>query len=231
MKIFPEPAFTQGLLQILIGRGHNSDGNFFRSYVSHGADFAGLKRSQQLGLDLQRHVANLVEKHGPAVRFLEQPRAVGIGAGKGAAFVPEEFTLEQRCRERGAVEGHQGMTAQGTVTMNGAGDQLLARPALAANQDRGGRRGNFRDELGQLLHLRVVADDKLAFRMGFQLPEDKLVFFFERLILASRVDKFPDETGCQAADDFGPVRVQGADRPPDFEISGYLNDEIGGFIW
>jgi len=46
-----------------------------------------LKQSQDLGLQRQRHIANLIEKDGPAVALLEFADTPTVGAGEGALLV------------------------------------------------------------------------------------------------------------------------------------------------
>jgi len=50
--------------------------------------------TQQLGLEIDFHVADFVEQQGPAVGQLEASRAPGVGSGKRASLMPEQFTLE-----------------------------------------------------------------------------------------------------------------------------------------
>src|SRR5690606_9786786 len=50
-------------------------------------DLASLENAEQLGLRLERHVANLVEKERAAVRAPNEAQLVAIRAGKGPALV------------------------------------------------------------------------------------------------------------------------------------------------
>ena len=63
-----------------------------------------LERPEQLGLQLERQGADLVEEQGAAVRQLEQARLGGDRAGEGALLVAEQLALEQVGRDRGAVD-------------------------------------------------------------------------------------------------------------------------------
>ena len=63
-----------------------------------GVDLALLQRAQQLGLQLERQLADLVEEQRAAVRELEAARAALQRAGEGAALVAEELALDQRWR-------------------------------------------------------------------------------------------------------------------------------------
>ena len=58
------------------------------------------------------------------------PRASPIGAGEGAALVAEELALDQRRRDRGAVDDDEGAGAPGGDVVDGARHQLLAGARL-----------------------------------------------------------------------------------------------------
>lgn len=53
----------------------------------------------------RRDLADFIQKERAAVRRLEHPEAILHGAREGAAHVSEELAVEQRVRERAAVDG------------------------------------------------------------------------------------------------------------------------------
>src|SRR5258705_13982602 len=59
-------------------------------------DFALLEDAQQLRLELERQIADLVEKDGAAVGLLEAADAHLASVGEGALHVAEQFVLKQR---------------------------------------------------------------------------------------------------------------------------------------
>ena len=59
-----------------------------------------LQDAQQLGLRLERHLADLVEEQGAPVGGLEAPLALAQRAGEGAALVAEQLGLDERVRGR-----------------------------------------------------------------------------------------------------------------------------------
>ena len=67
-------------------------------------ELALLQHPQQLGLQPQRHLADLVEQDRAAVRQLEQALAPGARAGERAALVAEELGLQELGRNRRAVD-------------------------------------------------------------------------------------------------------------------------------
>ena len=66
-----------------------------------------LQHAQQLGLRRQRHLGDLVEQQRAAVGRLEAAVAALDRAGERAALVAEQLRLEQRLRERRAVDGDE----------------------------------------------------------------------------------------------------------------------------
>ena len=95
-----------------------------------------LQQPQHLGLQGQRHVADLVEEQGAAVALLELADAAAVGAGEGALLVAEQLALQQVLRDGGAVERQERRLGAGAVLVDGARDQLLAGAALAGDQHR-----------------------------------------------------------------------------------------------
>ena len=95
----------------------------------------------------------------PSLGDLEQPLLVAVGAGEGAAHVPEQLRLEQRLRHRAAVERHQRPLAPQRVEVNRLRDQLLAGARLAGQQDRAVGPGDGLDHLEHVEHRLAAADD------------------------------------------------------------------------
>ena len=68
--------------------------------AADGADHALLQRAQELGLQAERHLADLVEEERAARRLDEEARAARLRVGEGAAHVAEQLALEQRLGHR-----------------------------------------------------------------------------------------------------------------------------------
>src|SRR6202012_6127961 len=66
-----------------------------------------LKDAPKFRLQLQRHIADFVEKHGATVSRLKSSGGLRRCASICAALVSEQFALEQRGRYRGASEPHE----------------------------------------------------------------------------------------------------------------------------
>ena len=79
-----KPARPDLLGQILVGRGEDADVHAHAGVAADRLDDLLLQRAQHLGLRLQAHVADFVEKQRAAGRHLELAAAVRHGAGERA---------------------------------------------------------------------------------------------------------------------------------------------------
>ena len=148
-----------GELEVPVGRGDQPDVERRLRAAAHGADAPLLKRAQQLGLQRQWHVSDLVEEQRSPMGLHEQPGMGRPGVGEGPLHVAEQLALQQRLRQRRAVDGdHRGVLAAAGVVER-ACDSLLAGAALPGDQDRGVRIGHSLDELPDRLHRRALARD------------------------------------------------------------------------
>ena len=115
--------------------------------------------AQELGLNGGAHFADFVEHEGAAVGLFEFANLALRRAGECALFVAEELAGEKAARECRAVKANERSFFAWTAEVDGAGDQLLADAAFAANQDRctaGSSTGDFLRDLGDG---QTVADD------------------------------------------------------------------------
>ena len=144
--------------EVAVGGSDDPDVHLPPLRPAHGADLVLLEDAQELGLERRRDVPDLVEEDRAAVRLREQTGRVGHRARERAAHVPEELALEERLGERGAVDRHERPLAAQAVAVDGARDELLARAALARDQDGARARRDAGDGLVDLDHGRRAAD-------------------------------------------------------------------------
>ena len=112
---------------------------------------AGLDKAQQLALQIQVHLADLVEKQGTAIGQTGCPFAIPLGASKRALHMTEDLALHQIMGNGGAVEGNKGLFAAGTALVNRLGTHLFAGAALASDKDgRLAGRRTFDDAIDRL---------------------------------------------------------------------------------
>ena len=81
-------------------------------------------------------------------------------------LVAEQLALEQARGNRRAVQLDEGARATAAQVVDRAGDQLLAGPRLALNQDRRVGRRDDLDLLERLLERRALADDLVEVLLG-----------------------------------------------------------------
>ena len=70
-QILPELLFANKCLQIAMRRHHHAHVHRDRFVAADALDLAFFQHAQQLGLHVQRHVADLVEKNRAVIRLLE----------------------------------------------------------------------------------------------------------------------------------------------------------------
>ncbi len=124
-------------MKIPVGRGNDPDAHFFCLRASDGLELALLQHAQQLGLQVERQLADLVEKDGAAIGERKAPLAFLGGSSECPLLMAEEFAFHQGGRDRGTIDGDQRLVTASAGGVNGPGDQFLARAGLTENQDGG----------------------------------------------------------------------------------------------
>ena len=94
-----------------------------------------LEDAEELGLRVERHVADLVEEERAAVGQLDEAGLVPVRAGEGAAPVAEELALQEVVRDGRAVDRLEG-AAPARHAVELARRDLFARPGLAEDDAR-----------------------------------------------------------------------------------------------
>ena len=127
--------------QMLVGGGDDADVDADRPRRPDACHLAIFDRAQQPFLRCHRQRAQFVEEQRTAMRLLE-PADPRLGrAGERARLMPEQFRLDQRFGQRGAVHHHQRLVPARGQAVEAFGDQFLAGPALADHQHRAVQRG------------------------------------------------------------------------------------------
>ncbi len=129
-----------------------------------------LQHPQELGLEVHRHLGDLVEQHRALVGLLQEAGFVGGGAGEGALHMPEELGLDQVLGERRAVDLHVGPARARALGVQRVGRQLLAGAALAHDEHVGVRPGHRLQKIEHPAHRRRAAQQLAETRLLGQAP-------------------------------------------------------------
>jgi hypothetical protein len=118
----------------------------------------GFKEAQELGLEALGEFSNAIEKERAMLSGLEEARFSGGGAGEGAAFVAEEFSLDEIFWQGGAGEIYKWIFPAGGIVVEGAGDDFLAGAGFPDEKDGGVALGYFANLGEELAHARGSKD-------------------------------------------------------------------------
>src|SRR5512137_950624 len=104
VEIFPEAPGAQILSQVTVGGRDDADVHLDGVGAAQALELAFLQDAQQLGLHVERQLANLIEEDRRTVRYLETSDLSRECPGEGALLAAEEFAFHQGRGERGAVD-------------------------------------------------------------------------------------------------------------------------------
>ena len=124
-------------------------------------DLLLLDGAQELRLDRRRDVPDLVEEERPPLGVLELPGPGGGRPRERPLLVAEELGLEERLRDRGAVQRQEGPVRAGAQSVDPPGDEFLPRAAFPGDQDVHPGRGDEADLSQYLFHRAGGSDDPL----------------------------------------------------------------------
>ena len=161
VQILAEPALGDQRRQVTIGGGNDPhvEGNLV--LPAHAADAARLQRTQQAGLRVCRHVADLVEEQRAAMRLLELAGCCAPPAPVKAPFSCPNSSLSTSSRGIAAVfTATNGPVLARAELMNRFGYQLLAGARFAQDQDGEIVAQHARDHPVDILHRRAAADQR-----------------------------------------------------------------------
>jgi hypothetical protein len=152
-------AVAHGLAQIDVGGGEDAHIHLNLLDAAEVHEAAVLQHAQNLGLRVHAHGRNLVEKERAAVGHFEQAFLGRDRRSERALDVAEERRLQQLRRHGAGVDGHEGLVAARRVGVDGLGDNLLARAALALNQNRRPAGRHLRHQVEDAQHDFALAHD------------------------------------------------------------------------
>ena len=158
-EVHSERALPDLFLQKPIGRGEDAH---VCSYGMRAADplkLSVLNHLQQLGLQVERQFADLVEKQSASVGQFKAADLSGSGACVGAFFTAEKLALNQCWRQAGAVHMNKQILSAIAGLMKSARKQPLAVPVSPV--DRCLCAGDLPDPVLDIFDRVTVADNAL----------------------------------------------------------------------
>ena len=140
-----------------MGRRDHAHVHGERLHAADPLEAALLEHAQHLGLRVGRHVADLVQEDGAAVRGLEAADAARVRARERALLVAEQLALDQLAADRRAVHRHEGAALPRARLVQRLRHQLLAGARLAADQHGEVGLRDLPDRLEHRAHARPAA--------------------------------------------------------------------------
>ena len=152
VEVLTERAAPQVAGQVAVGGGDHPRVDRPRTIPTHPDDLALLEDAQQLDLQVARQLPDLVQEERATARGLEAAGSLALRSGERALLVPEELALDQRLGDRAAVQRDERLVGPVALLVQGPGGDLLARPAVARDQDRDLRPGSTAQEVRDPCH-------------------------------------------------------------------------------
>ncbi len=179
-----------------------------------------LEQPQQLGLQRQRQVADFVEEERAPLGRRDLAGRIPHRAGEGALEMAEQLALQQLGREAGTGDGDERSGGARAVGVDGAGEDSLARAALAPQQDRRFAGGGLEGHVEGLAHRRLV-----GLQIGFR--HDRADLLLELFDLALQPPQLHDPVQHQPKL-FGGERLgQVVQRPAAHRLDGRFDGGVG----
>src|SRR5689334_12987912 len=99
-EVFPELSFFRQLLQVPVGRRHQSEIALYLPLASDRPEKALLQDPQERLLHGQGQLPHLIEKEVAAVRLADQSLPGLFGSGESPLFMAEQEALDKRLGKR-----------------------------------------------------------------------------------------------------------------------------------
>ncbi len=88
-QVLPEVAPFHQPFQILVGGGYDPHIDLHRFMTTHAVELAIRQYPQQPGLQLRRHVTNLIQKECAAIRLFKTPFTAALCSSESTTFMTE----------------------------------------------------------------------------------------------------------------------------------------------
>ena len=135
-QVLAEPILAHRLTEVAIAGRNQADIDLHGSAAAQSLEGAILQHPQQFGLQLERELADLVEKQRAAIGDLEPSALPGHRARVRTLLATEQLAFDQRPGQRRAIDTDQQPIPSLAALMHGFREELLARARLAVQQHR-----------------------------------------------------------------------------------------------
>ncbi len=147
--------------------------------ASEPLNLAFLEHAQQLDLHVEGQVADLVEKDRRVIRQFEAADLPGQRTGEGALLPAEQLALDERARNRRAVDAHHDATAPRALFVNLRRDEFLAGARFAEQQHRRVGRGHLARLIEDALDGGASSNDDARAEAFLNLPTEVVILRLE----------------------------------------------------
>src|SRR3990170_7707832 len=117
VKVLSEGPLLNFFREIFIGCRDDPDIDLYVSISPDPLEFLFLQDAQYLGLCVQAHVPDLIQKEGPSVCKLKLPLLYRNGPGKGPPFMTEQLAFDEGLRDCRTIDCNEQFTGPRTCKM------------------------------------------------------------------------------------------------------------------
>src|SRR5215470_3561946 len=136
IEILTKLAFGHALLEVGVCRSDDADVDALRPRFAERQNLLQFQKPEKFRLHVDRQVADFVEEQRSTGGGSHEAWLVGHGACKAAAAMSEQLAVSELASRGRAVVGEEHRRVAMRADVNRAGDELLARAALAGDQHR-----------------------------------------------------------------------------------------------
>ena len=167
-QILAEAAFGHFRFELAVRGRDDLHVDLLRNRRADRRDFVLLQHAQQLRLQIDRHLADFVEKDDAARGRAEHAQAASGRAGKRALLVTEQLAFGQGGGERGAVDGDERLVAARTEPMQQSGPDFFTGTGFAGDKNGATDIGGALDMARNAADLGIRAQDPAVRLFGSQ---------------------------------------------------------------
>ena len=120
VQVLAKAALADPLREVGISGGHHAHVHPYVLGTAQPLELALLQDAQQLGLQLQRHISDFVQKQGAAVGLLKASDTLVEGAGESPPHMSKQLGFQQILGERAAANRYHGpamCTARAAISL------------------------------------------------------------------------------------------------------------------